>query len=95
MNELAEIAKFVLEHHERWDGQGYPKGLKAEEISLQGRIIAIADAYCTMISQRPFCRAFTEAEAIRELKHCSGSQFDENIAHLFVEKVLKKEWPEA
>lgn len=95
VNELAEIAKFVLEHHERWDGQGYPKGLKEEEITLQGRIIAVADAYCTMISNRPFCRAFTEAEAINELKKCSGTQFDESIAHLFVEKVLLKEWPKS
>lgn len=92
VNELAEIAKFVLEHHERWDGQGYPKGLKEEEITLQGRIIAVADAYCTMISDRPFCHAFTEAEAISELKRCAGTQFDKNIAKLFVEKVLKKEW---
>nr|WP_320024426.1 HD domain-containing phosphohydrolase [uncultured Acetobacterium sp.] len=95
VNELAEIAKFVLEHHERWDGQGYPNGLKEEEITLQGRIIAVADAYCTMISNRPFCQAFTQAEAINELKQCSGTQFDENIAKLFVEKVLIRAWPES
>jgi diguanylate cyclase (GGDEF)-like protein/PAS domain S-box-containing protein len=93
VNELAEIAKFVLEHHERWDGRGYPKGLKAHEISLQGRIIAIADAYCTMTTERPFCRALSEAEAITEIKKCAGLQFDENLARLFVEKVLHKEWP--
>lgn len=93
VNELAEIAKFVLEHHERWDGRGYPKGLKADEISLQGRIIAIADAYCTMTTERPFCRALSETEAITEIKTCSGLQFDENLARLFVEKVLQKEWP--
>lgn len=93
VNELAEIAKFVLEHHERWDGRGYPKGLKADEISLQGRIIAIADAYCTMTTERPYCRALTDAEAITEIKKCSGLQFDENLAQLFVEKVLHKEWP--
>jgi diguanylate cyclase (GGDEF)-like protein/PAS domain S-box-containing protein len=93
VNELAEIAKFVLEHHERWDGQGYPKGLKADEISLQGRIIAIADAYCTMTTERPYCRALTEAEAIKEIKKCAGLQFDENLARLFVEKVLQQEWP--
>lgn len=93
VNELAEIAKFVLEHHERWDGLGYPKGLKADEISLQGRIIAIADAYCTMTTERPYCRALTEAEAIKEIKKCAGLQFDENLARLFVEKVLQQEWP--
>lgn len=92
VNEMAEIAKFVLEHHERWDGQGYPKGLKGDEISLQGRVIAIADAYCTMTTERPYCQAFTDKEAIDEIKKCSGFQFDENLARLFVEKVLQKEW---
>ncbi|WP_373484387.1 diguanylate cyclase [Acetobacterium sp.] len=94
VNEMTEIAKFVLEHHERWDGRGYPKGLKADEISLQGRIIAIADAYCTMTTERSYCRAFTDEEAITEIKKCSGFQFDKNLAKLFVEKVLRKEWPE-
>ncbi len=92
VNELAEIAKFVLEHHERWDGKGYPKGLKADEITLQGRIIAIADAYCTMTTNRPYRRALTEEEAINEIQKCSGRQFDEALARIFVEKVLKKEW---
>lgn len=94
VNEMAEIAKFVLEHHERWDGRGYPKGLKADEISVQGRIIAIADAYCTMITDRPYCRAFSQAEAIREIQKCAGFQFDRQLAQLFVEKVLQKEWPQ-
>lgn len=95
VTELAEIAKFVLEHHERWDGKGYPKGLKANEITLQGRIIAIADAYCTMTTERPYCRALTDEEAIIEIKKCAGQQFDEQLARTFVEKVLKKEWPKA
>jgi len=95
VNEMAEIAKYVLEHHERWDGRGYPKGLKADEISLQGRVIAIADAYSTMTTERPYCRAFTAEEAIDEIKKCSGFQFDENLAQLFVEKVLHKEWPQS
>jgi diguanylate cyclase (GGDEF)-like protein/PAS domain S-box-containing protein len=94
VNELAEIARFVLEHHERWDGTGYPKGLKAEEISLQGRIIAVADAYSTMTSPRPYAPALTQAEAVAEIINCADSQFDRNIARLFVEKVLKADWPE-
>lgn len=92
VSEFAEVAKFVLEHHERWDGQGYPKGLKEEEISLQGRIISIADAYSTMTSDRPFTRALTKDEALREIKNCSGSQFDANIAKIFIEKVLEEKW---
>ncbi|AWW27615.1 HD domain-containing phosphohydrolase [Acetobacterium sp. KB-1] len=95
VNEMAEIAKFVLEHHERWDGQGYPKGLKADEISIQGRIIAIADAYCTMTAERPYSRVFTAEEAIAEIKNNSGFQFDKKLAQIFVEKVLQKEWPKA
>lgn len=94
VNEMAEIAKFVLEHHERWDGRGYPKGLKADEISLQGRIIAIADAYCTMTTDRPYCQAFSDDEAICEIQKCAGFQFDEKLARLFVEKVLRKKWPQ-
>lgn len=92
VNELAEIAKFVLEHHERWDGKGYPKGLKEEDISVQGRIIAVADAYSTMTSDKSFRKSLTPEEAINEIKRCAGIQFDKNIAKIFVEKVLKKEW---
>ena len=89
----AVVLDVCLHHHEKTDGSGYPKGLKADEISLQGRIIAIADAYCTMTTERPYCRALTEAEAIKEIKKCAGLQFDENLARLFVEKVLQQEWP--
>lgn len=92
VTELAEAAKYVLEHHERWDGTGYPKGLKGEEISVQGRIIALADSYSAMTSDRPFHNALSIDEAIAEIKRCSGTQFDANIARIFVEKVLKKEW---
>ncbi|MBC3888065.1 diguanylate cyclase [Acetobacterium paludosum] len=92
VTETAEAAKYVLEHHERWDGTGYPKGLKGEEISVQGRIIAIADAYSAMTSDRLFHKALSQEEAIDEIKKCSGTQFDSDIAKIFIEKVLKKEW---
>jgi diguanylate cyclase (GGDEF)-like protein/PAS domain S-box-containing protein len=90
VNEMSEIAKYVLHHHERWDGKGYPKGLKSEEILLQARIIAIADAYDAMTSDRTYKKAFSEEEAINEIRRCSGTQFDPEIVRVFVEKVLGK-----
>lgn len=91
-NEFLEIAAFVLQHHERWDGTGYPKYLKGDEISLVARIIAVADAFDAMSSVRSYKRALSETETIEEIKRCSGTQFDPKIARIFVEKVLKKPW---
>ncbi|MEI8216786.1 MAG: HD domain-containing phosphohydrolase [Eubacteriales bacterium] len=82
-NEFAEIADLVLSHHERWDGQGYPKGLKGEDISLPARIICIADAYDAMTSIRTYKEVLNETEAIEEIKRCAGKQFDPEIAKLF------------
>ena len=91
-NEFSDIADYVLKHHERWDGKGYPRGLKGEEISLQARIIAVADSYDAMAGDRPYRKGLGEDEAIAELKRCSASQFDPDIARVFIEKVLGKEW---
>jgi len=88
-NEFSEIADYVLEHHERWNGKGYPKGLKGEEISLQARIIAVADSYDAMTSNRTYGKALSEEEAISEVRRCSGIQFDPDIVKIFVEKVLE------
>lgn len=90
--EFSQIADHVLEHHERWNGEGYPKRLKGDGISLQARIIAVADAFDAMISERTYRKALSEEEAIIEIKKCSGTQFDPNVAKVFVEKVLRKEW---
>jgi len=87
VNEFSEIANHVLEHHERWDGRGYPKGLKGEEISLEARIIAIADAFDAMTTDRAYRRALSEREAIEEIMRCSGTQFDPKIAKLLKEMV--------
>lgn len=89
-NEFSEIAEYVLKHHERWDGNGYPGGFKGEEISLQSRIIAVADAYDAMTSDRPYRKGSSVEEAITELKRCAGVQFDKNITNIFIEHVLKK-----
>ncbi len=92
LNEFSEIADFVLEHHERPDGSGYPRGLKGDEISLQARIIAIADAFDAMTSDRSYRKGLSEEAAADEIRRCSGSQFDPAIARVFIEKVLEKEW---
>ncbi|MBC3888042.1 diguanylate cyclase [Acetobacterium paludosum] len=87
VNEFSEMADYILEHHERWDGKGYPKGLKGEEISLQGRIVAVADSFDAMTSDRTYRKGLRKDEAIAEIKRCAGNQFDPNIARLFVEVV--------
>jgi diguanylate cyclase (GGDEF)-like protein/PAS domain S-box-containing protein len=92
VNEFSEIAIYVLEHQEKWDGSGYPKGLKGEAVSLQARIIAIADSYDAMTSHRKYKESFSEDEAIDEIIRCSGHQFDQEIAKIFVEQVMGKVW---
>jgi diguanylate cyclase (GGDEF)-like protein len=77
---LGVIAEWVQHHHERWDGQGYPNGLRGEEIPLAARIIAVAEAYDTMTSERAYGgRRRTREEAIAELERCSGHEFEPRI----------------
>ena len=91
-NDLSEIAVYVLSHHERWDGKGYPRGLKGNDIPFESRIIAVADAYDAMTSERSYREALPEKVVLEELHKNAGSQFDPDIVRLFVEKVLDKEW---
>lgn len=81
--ELSHIARAILTHHERWDGQGYPLGLKGEEIPLISRIVAVVDAFDAMISDRIYSKAISKEDAIDELKRCAGKQFDSSIVELF------------
>jgi len=76
---FSQFAPIVKAHHERWDGKGYPDGLKAEEIPFFSRIIAVADAYDAMLGDRVYRKAKTKEEAIKELEKCAGSQFDPYI----------------
>jgi diguanylate cyclase (GGDEF)-like protein/putative nucleotidyltransferase with HDIG domain len=87
-NEFLELAQFVLNHHERWDGSGYPNGLKGEEIQLEARIISVADAYDAMTSERSYKKGMCQDEAVKELQRCSGTQFDPEIVDVFIHLVL-------
>jgi HD-GYP domain-containing protein (c-di-GMP phosphodiesterase class II) len=90
-NNMAFIAKYVLSHHERLDGSGYPYGLKGNEIPLQSRILAIADSYDAMTSKRTYKDVLTKNLAVKELLRNSGTQFDSDIVKIFIEDVLKTE----
>ncbi|MEI8199019.1 MAG: PAS domain S-box protein [Eubacteriales bacterium] len=90
--EFSGIALFVLDHHERWDGKGYPKGLKGEEISFPARIIALADSYDAMTAERTYRPVLGKNHAVEEIRRCAGTQYDPEIARVFVEKVLGEVW---
>jgi len=83
--ELAPIAEYILCHHERWDGKGYPQGLKKEEIPLLSRIVAVLDAYDAMTKGRPHRRVMSKIEAIGELAINAGTQFDPVVTRVFIE----------
>ncbi len=84
IKKLEVISEWVKSHHEKWDGTGYPDGLKGEEIPLAGRIIALADTYDAMTSTRPYRTALSHETAISEIKRCTGTQFDPKLATIFV-----------
>ena len=81
---LRDIAAWVLAHHERLDGRGYPSGLAADEIPLEARILAVADAYEAMIADRPYRAGMPAEEARAELERCAGTQFDPTVVEAFL-----------
>jgi len=81
---LVSCLPAILHHHERWDGRGYPAGLKGESIPIEARILAIADAFDAMTSSRPYRRALSYKEAIDELQRCAGTQFDPELVDVFI-----------
>jgi putative two-component system response regulator len=82
---LMHAKKFAGFHHEKWDGSGYPRGLRGEEIPLEGRIMAIADVYDALVSARPYKKPFTHEQAIEIITKDSGTHFDPEIVKVFKE----------
>lgn len=87
---IDNILPAILYHHERFDGKGYPLGLKGGEIPLLARVLSIVEAYQAMISPRPQRRRKPREEAITELKKEAGSQFDPDIVNAFIESLQEK-----
>lgn len=82
--DLTPVADFILKHHEWWNGEGYPLGLSGKEIPLESRILAICCAYDAMVNDRPYRKAMSGAEALRELKRQAGTQFDPSLVEVFL-----------
>ena len=87
MKALNNLQELVLYHHEKYDGTGYPSGLKGSEIPYLARILTVVDSFDAMTSNRPYNRRKSYEEAIKELRRCSGTQFDPEIAEAFIEVI--------
>lgn len=85
LDNMTQLRDDVRHHHERFDGGGYPDGVKGERISLGARILCVADSFDAMISERPYRRSMTQEQAILELKNGAGTQFDPEIARVFIQ----------
>lgn len=85
--ELVPIAEAILAHHECWNGNGYPLGLREEKIPLLSRILAVCDAYDVMVNGRPYREAISKPEALQELQRCAGTQFDPSVVKVFIERM--------
>ena len=82
--EIRDIAPLILKHHERWDGNGYPLGIRGEDIPIECRILSIVDTFDAMTNDRPYRAALSVKEAEKEIKDCSGTQFDPQLVELFI-----------
>ena len=80
-----QVSEIIMAHHERMDGRGYPRGLRGEQIPLGARIIAVVDAYESMTVGRPYRQAMSHADAMQELRDCSGTQFDAKVVEVFAQ----------
>lgn len=91
--ELIPIADWILKHHEWWDGTGYPLGIEGEEIPVECRLLALADAYEDLTNVRPYRKTVSHAEAVAELRRYTGTQFDPKLLEKFVQ-MLETDPPE-
>jgi HD-GYP domain-containing protein (c-di-GMP phosphodiesterase class II) len=89
--DVEQVREAALNHHERFDGMGYPNGLEGERIPLLGRIMAIADAFAAMILDRPYRKGRTTGEALAEIQRCAGTQLDSELVEAFVRMVGREE----
>jgi HD-GYP domain-containing protein (c-di-GMP phosphodiesterase class II) len=81
--DLVNCLPAIMHHHERYDGRGYPTGLKGDKIPEEARILAVADAYDAMISPRPYRERLSSEKALNELRRCAGTQFDPELVDIF------------
>ncbi|SHK52943.1 PAS domain S-box-containing protein/diguanylate cyclase (GGDEF) domain-containing protein [Clostridium cavendishii DSM 21758] len=86
--DLAYIANQILTHHERWDGKGYPLGLSGNQIPINSRIISIIDSYDAMTNDRVYKKAISKEDSMKELRRCSGTQFDPEIVEVFIKNII-------
>ncbi|GAB4283063.1 MAG: hypothetical protein Kow0029_28940 [Candidatus Rifleibacteriota bacterium] len=86
---LAGVVPIIKHHHERFDGKGYPDGLAGENIPLLARIVSVVDTYDAMTTDRPYRKALTTEEALKEINHCSGTQFDPGVASVFIRMIRR------
>lgn len=91
ISSLKPVIPIVLHHRERFDGKGYPRGLKEEEIPIGARVVAVVDSFLAMISQRLYRRRFTVEEALQEVEENSGTQFDPKVVESFLKVIRRKE----
>ncbi|MBI3722238.1 MAG: HD domain-containing protein, partial [Fimbriimonas ginsengisoli] len=92
---LADTLEGVRYHHERWDGRGYPDGLVGEQIPWQARVLAIADTFDAMTTDRPYRKSCSWEESLREIEQCAGKQFESSLALSFARMMRRRMMSEA
>ena len=88
--DFANVAEYILAHHERWDGRGYPRGLSGENIPILSRILSVVDAYDAMTQDRVYHKAISHEEAMEEIRRGAGTQFDPRVVEAFVMEIEKR-----